>query len=142
MKGRDQRYKTALKLMQRGGDVAKAHALLAAAADDGDAFSIYALGTWRLHGFFLKKNLREAARLLRLAADADVAYACFDLAICYEQGEGVKKNLSHAAKYYLRAFLLGDEESAASVERIFCWYGSELNLRAISKEFVRATRLS
>lgn len=119
IKGTDSRYRSALRLMQRGGEVAKAYPLLVAAAEDGDALSVYAIGTWRLHGFHLKKNLREAVKLLRLAADADVAYACFDLAVCYQKGEGVKKDCSRAAKYYLRAFLLGDGATAEALETIF-----------------------
>ena len=135
LKGHDARYRSALKLMQRGGDPAKAHALLQAAADDGDGYSIYAIATWRLHGFFLKKNLREATRLLRKAAGKQVAFACFDLAICYELGEGVKQDLSKAAKYFLRAFLLGDGNAAGAVERLFYWYGKAIDLRTVSREF-------
>ena len=137
IKGTDSRYRSALRLMQRGGEAADAYPLLVAAAEDGDGLSMYAIGTWRLHGFHLKKNLREAVRLLRLAADADVAYACFDLGVCYWKGEGVKQNWSKAAKYYLRAFLLGDRDAAEALETIFYWYGGEINLRAIAREFVR-----
>lgn len=135
LKGHDARYKSALKRMRRNGDPARAYELLQAAAADGDGYSLYAIATWRLHGFFLKKNLREATRLLRKAADAQVAFACFDLAVCYEQGDGLKKDLSKAAKYYLRAFLLGDRSAAGAIERLFYWYGDEISLRAISKEF-------
>ena len=133
--GHDARYRSALRLMRRDGDPAKAHALLQAAADDGDGYSIYAIATWYLHGFFLKKNLRDATRLLRKAADAQVAFACFDLAVCYETGVGVKQDLSKAAKYFLRAFLLGDGNAPGAVERLFYWYGKEIDLRTVSREF-------
>lgn len=53
----------------------------------------------------------------------------------FELGEGVKQDLRKAAKYFLRAFLLGDDAAAGAVERLFYWYGKEINLRTVSREF-------
>lgn len=123
--------------MNRGGSEDKAYALLQAAVDDGDASSKYALGTWYLHGFFVKKNMRTAIKLLREAADENVAFAAFDLAVCYERGEGVKRDFAQAARYYLRAFLFGDIQGAGAVERLLFWKKEALAGRKLSKEFGR-----
>jgi len=126
--------------MNRGGSADKAYPLLKAAAESGDASSKYALGTWYLHGFFLKKNMRTAIKFLREAADENVAFAAFDLAVCYERGEGVKKNFAQATKYYLRAFLFGDIQGASAVERLLFWKKEALEGRKLSREFGRLLR--
>lgn len=133
----DKRYKGALRIMNRGGSEDKAYVLLQAAVDDGDASSKYALGTWYLHGFFVKKNTRTAIKLLREAADENVAFAAFDLAVCYERGEGVKRDFAQAARYYLRAFLFGDIQGAGAVERLLFWKKEALAGRKLSREFGR-----
>jgi TPR repeat protein len=123
--------------MDSGGSVEKAYGLLSSASADGDAYAHYAVGTWYLHGFFVKKDIRNAAGLLRKAADANVSSAAFDLAVCYELGQGVSQNINRAAAYYLRAFLLGDVDAAVELERVLYW---ERDLKAgknLSKEFGR-----
>lgn len=134
----DRRYWSALEIMTKGGDVKRAHKLLSAAAEDGDPYAIYAMGTWYLHGFFIKKDTARVIRLLRQAADANVAYAAYDLAVCYERGEGrIRKNIDKAARYYLRAFLFGDVQAAVELERVLYWETKSLATRALSKEFGR-----
>jgi TPR repeat protein len=135
--GVDKRYQAALKIMNKGGEVEKAYRLLSSASDDGDANAQYALGTWYLHGFFIKKSLRRAIELLRKAAEANVSSAAFDLAVCYELGQGVSRNINKAAALYLRSFLLGDIDAAVELERVLYW---ERNLnfgRNFSKEIGR-----
>lgn len=136
-RGIDKRYQSALKIMKDGGEVEKAYRLLSSASDDGDAHAQYALGTWYLHGFFIKKSLRRATELLRKAAEANVSSAAFDLAVCYELGQGVRRNINQAAALYLRSFLLGDIDAAVELERVLYW---EKNLkigRNLSKEIGR-----
>jgi TPR repeat protein len=134
----DRRYWSALEIMNKSGDVKKAHVLLSSAAEDGDPYSSYAMGTWYLDGFFVKKDTARAIKLFRQAADANVAYAAYDLAVCYERGEGrIRKNVDKAAMYYLRAFLFGDLQAASALERVFYWEAKSLAPRALSREFGR-----
>ncbi len=123
--------------MKDGGEVEKAYRLLSSASDDGDAHAQYAIGTWYLHGFFIKKSLRQAIELLRKAAEADVSSAAFDLAVCYELGQGVRRNINAAAGLYLRAFLLGDLDAAIELERVLYWEKDLRMGRVLSKEIGR-----
>jgi uncharacterized protein len=86
----------------------EAFKLLEQAEAMGSAEASYAIGTWYLHGIYLKKNMRKAIQLLREAAKADIAEAAFDLAICYERGEGVRKSELKALTLLMRGFALGD----------------------------------
>jgi TPR repeat protein len=133
----DKRYSNALRIMKRDGSVTRAYELLSAAAEDGDAFSKYALGTWYLHGFFVKRNLRNAIKLIREAAERNISSAAFDLAVCYELGIGIRKNIEEASRYYLRAFLFGDVEGAVELERVLYWESDLSAGRKLSKEFGR-----
>lgn len=133
----DSRYAKALRIMTKGGDIAKAYQYLEQAASEGDGLSIYALATWRLHGFHLKRNVREATRMLRMAAKKDVAWACYDLAYSYLSGNGVKQSYNEAAKYYLRAFFLGEPKAADALEWLFYKHGKSVAGGTIADEFGR-----
>lgn len=134
----DKRYWSALKIMTKGGNIEQAYDFLLSASNDGDAYSNYALGTWYLDGFFLKKDKAKGVKLIRQAAEANVAYAAYDLATCYELGEGgVRRNINQATRYYLRAFLWGDLQAAAALERILYWEKDPLGRRTLSRELGR-----
>jgi len=135
--GIDPRYQRALRLMQRDGNEAAAYPLLSAAADDGDGMSIYAIATWLLHGTHVRRNLKEGNRLLRLAADKNIASACSDLAVSYYRGWGIRQSYNEAARYYLRAFLLGDVAAAEWIEKLFYWEGTKIAPRTVAREFGR-----
>lgn len=123
--------------MESSGNVEKAFRLLSSASEDGDAYAQYALGTWYLHGFFVKKSARQAVKLLRKAAQANVSSAAFDLAVCYELGQGVRQSMDRATALYLRAFLLGDIDAAIELERVLYWEPDLKAGRNLSKEFGR-----
>lgn len=135
--GDDPRYKRALAVMYKSGNHEKAYALLTAAAADGDALSTYALATWHLFGIYVRKNLKEGNRLLRIAADKNVAAACSDLGVSYYNGWGVRRSYNSAAKFYLRAFLLGDVDAAQWIMQLFYWEGTEVSPRTVGREFGR-----
>lgn len=71
----------------------------------------YALGTWYLHGTYVKKDAEKAIQYLNKASHNDVKEAFFDLAVCYEKGVGVKKDYQKAFENYLNASNLGDKDS-------------------------------
>jgi TPR repeat protein len=133
----DRRYAKALAIVTKGGDVARAYAYLEQAAAEGDGLSIYAIATWRLRGFHVKRNVREATRMLRTAANKDVAWACYDLAALYLRGIGLKQSYNEAARYYLRAFFLGDPRAADALEWVFYRQGKHVSGGAVATEFGR-----
>ena len=133
----DPRYRKALRIMDRGGDLAAAYALLRTAADDGDGLSIYAIATWYLHGTYVRRNVRLGNRMLKDAADKNVAAACADLGASYYNGWGVSKSFNEAARYYMRAFLLGDLEAVEWLEQLLFWEGSKIKGRTIGRELGR-----
>lgn len=96
--------------------------LLNQSLEEGDAKAAYALGTWYLHGNYVKKDMRKAVRLLKQAAEGNVPDALFDLANCYEKGAGLKKNDRLAFENYLKAALCNDAQSIYEVGRCY-FYG-------------------
>ena len=86
----------------------KVYELLRLEMNSGNHEAQYAIGTWYLHGFFLKKNIRKGISLIAEAADNGVADAAFDMGVSYELGAGRKVNEKKALCYFMRAFLLGD----------------------------------
>jgi TPR repeat protein len=105
---------------KKSADLGRVHVMLVKAHRDGDPRAAYALGTWFLHGHFLKKDVRKGMSLIRAAASANVSDALFDLAHAYECGTGVPKNAVRAAHAYLRAALYGDKQAVFEVGR--CYY--------------------
>ena len=128
-------YEEALALVEAGGAAEAAYQLLTKASEQGDHRADYAIGTWYLHGFFLKKNVKKGTQLIKKAADNDVADAAFDMAVSYEKGVGVKKNPGIAAAYYLRALRCGDASAAKELERMFYWGIGVVKNRRLANEF-------
>jgi len=131
------RYQAALEVMagHKLSEAPAAYALLTEAMKEGDHRATYAIGTWLLHGFFLKKNVRRGVSLIAQAADNKVADAAFDLAVCYELGTGKKVNHNKALCYYMRAYLLGYVPAAVEIERLLYWGDSSVRNRPLSREF-------
>jgi TPR repeat protein len=136
-------YETALvEANKKNPDNNKVLSLLTKSLEEGNPKSAYALGTWYLHGYHVKKNLRKAIQLLRKAARENISEALFDLAVCYEKGAGVKKNEKLALEHYLCAALHGDEQSVYEVGR--CYYhgiGVDKNRRVAKVWLDRASEL-
>ena len=113
----------ALKEMTRDKpDLKKVFGLLEKSAQQNNHEALYALGTWYLHGRFVKKNIFLAVKYFTKSIEGDNRNAYYDLALCYEKGEGVKKNYKKAFAFYLKAALLGDDQSLYEVGRCF-YYG-------------------
>lgn len=120
MKG-DRIYKSALSEAQKdNADLNYVFGLLEKARKQNNPKATYALGTWYLHGKFVKRDIDKAFALIKEAADENITDACFDLAVCYENGTGTPKDLPNAFKSYLQAALLGDKKSIYEVGR--CYY--------------------
>ena len=118
---RDDFYKKALEEGRKDEpDLEKTFNLLNESLKSGNPEAAYALGTWYLHGKFVKKNIKKAVSLLRQAAKHNIKDALYDLAVCYEDGVGVKKNFRLAMECFLRAALRGDKQSIYNVGR--CYY--------------------
>ncbi|MEW8146860.1 MAG: tetratricopeptide repeat protein [Candidatus Thiodiazotropha endolucinida] len=114
-------YENALaEISKKRPNVEKVLSLLKRSIDEGDGRACYALGSWYLHGQYVKKNLKKATALLRKAAKENVPDALYDLAVSYETGIGLKKSEKLAFDYYLRAALNGDKQSVYEVGR--CYY--------------------
>jgi TPR repeat protein len=130
-------YTKALRLIESGGSASGAYKLLVQASEAGDFRADYAIGTWYLHGFFLRKSLKKAIRLIKRAADQDIADAAFDMGVSYEKGVGVRQDPSIAVAYYLRAFRCGHGAAVKELERMFYWgIGVEKN-RRLAKELAK-----
>ena len=75
--------------------------------------------------------------MLRTAAQKDVAWACYDLAYSYLNGNGLKQSYNEAARYYLRAFFLGEPKAADALEWLFYRHGKRVNGGTVADEFGR-----
>ena len=113
----------------------KAYELLRSEMERGGQEARYAIGTWHLHGFYLKKNVRKGVALIAEAADNGVADAAFDMGVSYELGVGRKADENKALCYFMRAFLLGDPDAAVEIERLLYWGSATIRNRALSREF-------
>ena len=103
-------------------DLEKVFELLEKSAELNNYEALYAIGTWYLHGRFVKKNTFLAVKYFIKSLEGNNSSAYYDLALCYEKGEGVKKNYKKAFECYLNAALLGDDQSLYEVGRCF-YYG-------------------
>jgi uncharacterized protein len=101
-------------------DLKKAFELLKQSAAQNNYEALYAIGTWYLHGKFVKKNAFLAIEYFLKSVEGNNSSAYYDLAICYENGEGVKKNNKKAFECYLNAALSGDKQSLYEIGR--CYY--------------------
>lgn len=117
---RNNLYQQALKeALKKNANEKKVFGLLTSAAARGDPNADYALGTWYLHGKYVRRNLRIALPHLRRAAKEGHPDALYDLAVCYEMGEGARKNIRMAFECYMKAALRGDKQSLIEVGRCF-----------------------
>jgi uncharacterized protein len=82
--------------------------------------ALYALGTWYLHGRFVKRKPAEAVHYFLQSIEGNNSSAYYDLAVCYEKGIGIKKNHKAAFECYLNAALLGDKQALFEIGR--CYY--------------------
>lgn len=107
---------------KKAGDLKQGYQLLEKAALKGNGEALYAIGTWYLHGKYLKKNSSIAVQYFLKSSEKNNLSAFYDLAVCFEKGVGVKKNKRKAFEHYLNAALLGDKQSIYEVGRC-CYYG-------------------
>ena len=70
------------------------------AAEQGDAFSQYALGNMYRDGRGVPQDETEAVRWYRLAADQGLAAAQFNLGNMYGDGRGVPQDETEAVRWY------------------------------------------
>ena len=63
------------------------------AAEEGDEYACYRLGTCYLQGRGVKKDLTQAVKCFREAAEQGHKDAQRALADCYAKGQGAKRNL-------------------------------------------------
>lgn len=93
------------------------------AAELGNGYAIYAIGTWYFHGTNgFKQNRKKGIEHWKTAALNNVPEAFFDLAVSYEMGLGVTKNDSKAFNHYLQAAVCGDAQAHQEVGRLY-YYG-------------------
>lgn len=101
-------------------DLEKSFSWLVKASEKNDPEALYAVGTWYLHGRFVRKNSKLAVQYFQKAINGNNREAYYDLGICYERGVGISKNKQEAFKCYLHAALLGDKQAIYEVGR--CYY--------------------
>lgn len=111
----------------------------------GNKKASYALATWYLNGFHVRKNFKKAFPLLQFAIQGGpengfVLYkdALTDIAVCYELGNGVKKDKHKAYYYYFLAALNGDIQAKQELSRCL-YYGigitKDVELSSLIDEF-------
>lgn len=112
----------------------------------GNKKASYALATWYLNGFHVKKNYKKGFSLLQYAVQGGTENnftlykeALSDIAVCYELGNGVQKDKQKAYYYYLLAALNGDEQAKQELSRCL-YYGigiqKDVKLSSLIDEFV------
>ena len=94
--------------------------LLTRASERGNSEAIYAIGTWYLHGTFVKRAPKTAVEYFLKSIEGGHSNAYYDLAVCYETGVGIKKDYKKAFECYLNAALLGEKQSLYEIGR--CYY--------------------
>ena len=115
--------KKALEEMRKDKpDLKLAFELLNKSANARNAEALYAIGTWYLHGRFVKQAPGLAVDYFLKSIQENYAPAYYDLAVCYEKGVGSKKNPKRAFECYLNAALFGEKQSLYEVGRCF-YYG-------------------
>jgi uncharacterized protein len=94
--------------------------LLLHAVEQGDTRAKYAIATWYLAGnACVPKDERRGVEILKELVNADIAEALFDLAYAYDLGRYVRKNARRAFSLYMRAALLGDQESCVQIAEFY-----------------------
>jgi TPR repeat protein len=80
-------------------------------AEQGDAYSQWALGTLYFHGQIIPQDYAKAAEWSRKAAEQGLAEAQFHLGFLYYSGKGVLKDNTRAAEWFGKAAAQGDEKA-------------------------------
>lgn len=93
--------------------------LLNKSAEYKNPKAYYALGTWYLHGTYVKKDIPKAIDYLMKSAEGKYPDAFYDLGVCYETGIGVEKDLDKAFESYLQASIRGEKQSFYEVGRCY-----------------------
>ena len=95
----------------------------------GNKKAAYALASWYLNGYHMRKNYKKAFELLQMAVldgseNGFVQYkdALYDLAVCYEIGHGTLKDTRLAYSYYLKSAFNGDKQAIEEISRCL-YYG-------------------
>lgn len=112
--------KALIEMEKQQPDLKKAFDLLNKSAAQNNYEALYAIGTWYLHGRFVKKNIPLAIEYFLKSSAGNYADAYYDLGICYEEGAVGKKDDKAAFKCYLNAALSGNKQSVYEVGR--CYY--------------------
>ena len=126
----DKLYYKALHLAeQESYDHREVLRLLNESAKYGNKKASYALASWYLNGFHVRKSYKKALPLLQTAVQGGpengfTLYkdALSDIAVCYELGNGAPKDTRKAFCYYLLAAFNGDSQSVKEVSRCL-YYG-------------------
>ena len=86
------------------------------AADEGDAFAQYNLGSHYFDGRGVAKDYAEAVKWYRKAAEQGNASGQFVLGYMYESGKGVTKDEVEAVKWYQKAAAQGNADAIRRLE--------------------------
>ena len=124
----DKKYYAALHLAEKEyynhKDVIR---ILEESVNLGNKKAAYALASWYLNGYHVRKNYRKAFKLLQIAVkngseNGFVQYkdALYDIAVCYEMGHGTTKDTKLAFSHYLMSAFNGDTQAIEEVSR--CLY--------------------
>lgn len=92
------------------------------AAEMGDAWSEYLLGTFLFDGECCNTDVKLGVKYIRSASKKGVKAANFALARLYEMGNadaGIKQSNAHAVKYYKIAARKGDEDAQLKLAEIY-----------------------
>ncbi|MDP1988240.1 SEL1-like repeat protein, partial [Phenylobacterium sp.] len=111
------------KLYEQGGeglakDMTEARRWTERAAQGGDRKAMHNLALYYFEGQGGPKNSTTAAQWFRRAADLGLVDSQYNLGRLYEEGFGVSQNAAEAYKWFLIAGQAGDNDAAASAERI------------------------
>ena len=126
----DKKYYLALHLAeQESYNHKEVIRLLIESVNLGNKKAAYALASWYLNGYHVRKNYKKAFELLQMAVingseKGFVQYkdALYDLAVCYEIGHGTPKDTHLAFFYYLKSAFNGDKQAIEEISRCL-YYG-------------------
>lgn len=122
-KGKTLYEKATKELNKKKPNVALAMEDMGKAADLGNGYAIYTIGTWFFHGLNgLIQNRKKGVDHWKTAALQNIHEAFFDLGVSHEMGLGATKNEGKAFNYYLQAAICGDAQAHQEVGR-FYYYG-------------------
>lgn len=144
-KGDNLYYKALYLAKQENYDYNNVLRLLKESIKLGNKKASYAVATWCLNGFHVRKNYKKGFSLLQFAVQggAENGFTLYkdalsDIAVCYELGNGVPKDKHKAYYYYLLAALNGDKQAKQELSRCL-YYGigttKDIELSSLIDEF-------